>query len=385
MSYFKKVDVNQNDLGVDAWGRNKTISDVSLFHGIFTFSVPREMWIEYVDMIEQSTFTNFTSSNGRLKIQGANGHTNFLMSKRHPRYQPNRGHLYSTAMILPDADLAVNQEFGLFHHQAGVFFRVNAGAIYACRRTLVDGVVVNYSEVITLPDGIDLTKGNVYDIQMQWRGVGNFKFFINLQLVHTMSMLGTLTELSAWNPALPISFQVDGLATMYCGCADVTSEGGQGENRQRGSIDSQEVSLSTQELPVLLLHCSNTISYNGTTVMNTRDIALRRISGYSDANTVVKMYYARDATKFTGTTFTNDDPEGFVKFAIDGAITLVGGTTGLDRELTRRIPANGNIEVVNPDDQLGDFYLTHGDYILVTMTAKNATLGGAAIEWGAEI
>ena len=42
--------------------------------------------------------------------------------------------------------------------------------------------------------------------------------------------------------------------------------------------------------------------------------------------------------------------------------------------------ANGNIEVVNPDDQLGDFYLTHGDYILVTMTAKDITLGGAAIE-----
>ena len=379
------VDVNSNDLGTDAWGRNKTVSDVSLFHGMFTYSVPQQMWLEYINGVEQTAFSGFTSANGRLKIQGTNGQSNLLMSKRHPRYQPNRGHLYSTAMILPDAANAANQEFGLFHAQAGVFFRINAGVLYAVRRTIIDGTIVNTVETITLPAGIDLTKGNVYDIQMQWRGVGNIKFFINLQLVHTMEILGRLSEVSIWNPALPIAFNIDGVATMYCGCVDATSEGGQRENRQRGSVDSEEVTLSTAETPVLLMRSANTVLYNGVNVMNTRDIALRRISGYSDAATIVKMYYTRDSSKFTGTTWTNDDPEGFVQYSIDGNITLVGGTTGLDRQITRRIAANDSLEVVNPDNQLGDFYLTHGDYVLITMTAKNSTLGGAAMEWGAEV
>ena len=379
------LSINSNELGTDAWGRNKSVTDHSIFHGMFTFEVPKEMWIESVDNVEQATFTNFTSSNGRLKIQGVNGQNNTLTSKRHPRYQPNRGHLFSTAMILPDAANAVNQEFGLFHEQAGVFFRVNASKLYAVRRTLLSGVVSEVVEEITIPAGVDLTKGNIFDIQMQWRGVGNIKFFVNLQEVYTFELLGTLTEMSVWNPALPIAFQVDGLATMYCGCADVTSEGGQGENRQRGTADSGEVSLSTAETPVIVMRISNTIVYNGTTVANTRDVALRRISGYSDDATIVRMYYTRDATKFTGTTWTNVDPVGHVTYSVDGNITLVGGVTGLQRQLTRRIAANDSIEVVNPDDQLGDFYLTRGDYILITMTAKNATQAGAAIEWGAEI
>ena len=53
--------------------------------------------------------------------------------------------------------------------------------------------------------------------------------------------------------------------------------------------------------------------------------------------------------------------------------------------MTRRIPALGNVEITNPDAEVGDFYITHGDYLLITMKAKNATVGGASMEWGAEI
>ena len=74
-----------------------------------------------------------------------------------------------------------------------------------------------------------------------------------------------------------------------------------------------------------------------------------------------------------------------MQYSANGSIALPNGTANLKRINTKRIPANGNVELRNPDEQLGDFYLTHGDYLLVTMQAKNATQGGASMVWGAEI
>jgi hypothetical protein len=377
--------INRNELGYDSWGRNKVIIDSSLFHGLFTFDVPPQMWIEEVDGVEQAGNINFTSVDGRLKIQGAVGESRGLSSKRHPRYQPNRGHLYSTAMILPDVALDVVQEFGLFTPQSGYFFRVRNGILYAVRRTMLSGVIGEVAEAITVPDGIDLTKGNIFDIQIQWRGVGNIKFFINLKLVHIMGVLGTLDTVTAWNPALPIAFNVEGLATMYCGCVDIASEGGSKENRQRGNIDTGELTLATSEIPVLLINVSKKLTYAGVEVENTRDIALREISAYADDATSIKVYYTRDATKFTGTVWADKDDLGAIRYSADGDITLVGGVADLKREATRRIPANSSIGIDNPDPDVGELYLTNGDYMLVTMQAKSSTIGGATMLWGAEI
>lgn len=385
MSELRKVEINKNMLGYDAWGRNKSIQDYSLFHGVWTFGVPDGLWIEFIDDVEQTNFTNFTSVDGMLKCQGIAGQSNDLKSKRHPRYQPNRGHLYSASMIFPQADRAVNQEFGIFHIDSGIFFRVNANKLYAVRRTKSGASAVDIVEEIALPDDIVLTKGNVFDIQMQWRGVGNIFFFVNLELVHTMNLLGTLNALSMFNPALPIRARVDGDAFFYVGCVDITSEGGERETRQRGSVDTDELSLSTTEVPILAIKIPNTIVYNGIDTPNTRDNALRRLSGFADDNTLMKMYYTRDGSKFTGTTWTDNDSLATVQYAISTNIVLDNLTTNIARRITRRIPANDSKEIENPDSELGDMYLTHGDYIVVTMKAKNATLGGASIEWGAEI
>ena len=46
------VDVNANELGTDAWGRNKVILDYSLFSGMFTFNVPRCKWKEVINGVE---------------------------------------------------------------------------------------------------------------------------------------------------------------------------------------------------------------------------------------------------------------------------------------------------------------------------------------------
>ena len=177
------VNTSRNVLGYDAWGRSKSVTDYSIFHGMFTFQVPFEMWVEEVDQVEQSTRTNFTSASGALLCTGVNGQINYLYSKRNPRYQPNRGYLYSASIIIDTPLNAVNHDFGSFTETSGLFFRVNAGVLYAVVRTTLNNITTDNAQIITTD--IDLTCGNIFDIQSQWRGVGDIKFIVNLELAYT--------------------------------------------------------------------------------------------------------------------------------------------------------------------------------------------------------
>jgi len=380
-----QVQPGKNDLGYDAWGRPKAITDFSVWYGMFTFEVPSEMWLEFSDGTELTSFANFTSVDGALLCTGTAGEVHTLISKRHPRYQPNRGHLYSTAMYLDTYNNGSTYEFGLFSDTSGVFFRVKSdGKLYGVRRTLVSGVVTE-AETLLDTTGIDLAKGNVFDIQFQWRGVGDYRLFINLQDVGGFSNLGTLDALSVYNPALPVTFQITGAGTMRCGCVDVTSEGGSKQTRIRGFIGSPETALSATELPVIAWQMPRELSYNGTDVLNTRDVALRRITAFADDATLMRIYYTRTASKFTGTTWTDYDSIGTVQYAVNGDITVDTLASGFIEISARRISANSSIEIENPDPEYGDYYLVGGDIILVTLEAKNSTTGGAGIEWGSEI
>jgi hypothetical protein len=370
-------------LGTDAWGRNKVVEDHSIFHGMFTFDVPFEMWVEEVDTVEQTVRTNFTSASGALLCTGVAAQTNYLYSKRNPRYQPNRGYLYSSSMIIDTPTNAVNHDFGSFTETTGLFFRVNAGVLSAVCRTTVSNVTTD--TVQTIPFTGDLTKGNVFDIQAQWRGVGNIKFFVNLELVYTFEFLGTLTDLSINNPAMPLAFSMNGVGSMRCGCVDISSEGGKKDTRQLGFTHTGEISLANVETAYLVFNMEKYLTYEGGSVRNTLDAALRRLSGFSDDNTLMKFYITRDATKFVGTTWSAVDSGGIgQRVAVNGAIVIdnLSGMTVIEEV---RIPANGSISVDNPDEQYGDFYMTGGDYIVATLKAKTATLGGCSLDWGTEI
>ena len=98
------VQAGNNLLALDAWGRQKMYQDNSLLHGMFTTSVPVATWKEKFNGTEQSP-TIATSVDGKLVIKaGATlNDVTILDTYRNPRYEPNRGHLYSSAMIIPSS------------------------------------------------------------------------------------------------------------------------------------------------------------------------------------------------------------------------------------------------------------------------------------------
>lgn len=391
-STLTESSLNKFPLNFDAWGIQKTSHNFSIMHSMFTYEVPRETWIIRENGAENyGTSTTCVSINGKLQCSSGalTGNSAEVVSRRNPRYQPNRGYLYSSSIFLPNKNAVGIREFGAFTQDAGVFFRLRNGSLYAVIRTTINGVTSDSETLLQLPDGLDLEKGNIFDIQMQWRGVGSVRFFVGdpttgySEKVLDLAHINKLTELTIFNPAMPVAFRcenTDGTqVVLECGCVDITSEGGGKESRQYSSVTSGEVALDTTELPVLAFRIP--LTYDGK--VNTRDCALRRISAFCDSAALLRTYYFRDPTAITAT-WSPIHGKAFQQKALNGDVTAFD-TGKMNFLHERRIPINGNVEITNPDEAVGDFFLASGDYVLITIQAKNNTLGGTTLEYGQEI
>jgi len=367
----------------DAFGRQKITHDYSLFRSMFTYDVPKKLWIEYTNGIEVP-FTNATSSNGLLKLV-SNGSTSTLSSKRHPRHQPNRGALYSNSAFIDNATLT-------------------NGTLYAVVRTTIDTVTQELREAVHIPKWYNPAAGNIYDIQNQWRGVGGITFYIGEKRVYKYDFNSKLSNLSISNPTLPARFEVinDGTirfgmfndengaffewvfnttqeTQLRSGCVDITSEGGGINHTQFVSAVGNEVIVTSS--PILAIRISNT--FNGK--LNTRDSSLARVKSTTDKKSDLKVYYTRDSTALTITTGA------FIP--LDGPIEVYAPVLATDStfdsakaDLIDVIPLDVNINNVedNPAQETIDFFLIHGDYLVFIGEGANAAIR-AIIQLGEEI
>jgi hypothetical protein len=396
MTNFKSVDLATNDIGRDAWGRPKVINDESLFHGMFTYNVPVSVWKEELNGVE-IPLNNATSIDGKLSIlAGATlSDETRLTSYRNLRYQPNRGHLYSTAGFIINPTASMERDFGTFTTDSGVFFRVKSTGMYAVIATTLNGVYVENETVIDTT-GIDLSKGNTYDIQFEWRGVGNYKFFINLVEVLSVDFLGTQVELSMFNPSNPVCFRSTNLGAndaMQFGCVDITTEGGTQPKGEYGSVsvsnESGQVSMTGFNVPALAIRSKLLVG----TLVNTRDTLALLASAYSDQKSFLRVWVTRDFTAITpnNQTWTDygdghleyivyDDPDVATPMTFDtvkAQPVVFGGRVGMDTTYSTSALFEGRSNI----------YITPGDMFVFTLHRENAgvMLGGVTFEFAEEI
>lgn len=398
MSYFGLL--GTNDLIKDALGRQKVIDDYSLFHGLWTFDVPNRIWEEF--SISAGTYTAIsatgtkaTSENGALVLSSgttANAGV-YLRSKRNPRYQPNRGHLWSSAMRFPSATADGKRKAGVFQQETdnGVFFELEGdGAdwtLYAVRYS--NGVQKIRQDLASyLPADFDPEKAHVYDIQFQLGSAGNYIFYIDLQEIYVNDILGTLTELSIQNPMLPSAFEcVTDTTTeleLIVGCVDITSEGGKQVGRQFASISTGTSLLSCDSsgVAMIAIKLPRTISYGGGTVYNSKDVIASRISSWTRDEASVQVYFARDvvATNLDGLTWTDfPDSSGTLQYIIGGTGNTTLDTAFNSDKASMQLVLNEweDLEVKNivsnPDQDIGPFYVTPGDIMIVAVQSMAGT------------
>ena len=374
--------LNDADLDMDAWGRKKAVMDKSLFHGMFTYNIPVKKWYETINDTIQSTFTNCSSVDGALKVTaGATlNDTTYLRTFRCPRYEPNRGVIYSTAMWFNDPDAAMVRRFGQFTAEAGAFFELDNGTLYGVVRTTINSVTTDQRFEIQQTN-YDLSKGNVFDIQYQWRGVGNYVFFVNLKEVESSRYLGTLTNLSMFNPASPLAFEAINEGDndpMYFGCVDISSEGGSAGGRTFGSVsvdnEAGQVAISGYNQPVVAIRSKTTVN----SLINTRDTLPVKAIAYGDQKAVFKIWETRDFTAITnGTQTWSDFGDGHLEYLVydpDAGTPATFDTAKADQFFATRVNLDDYYSSSFLEDGGSNIWINPGDMIIMTMHREN---GGA--------
>lgn len=386
-----QLGMSSGELTKDAWGVGKVSVPYSLFHGMWTYDIPNNMWFTFENGVQTYASTAIASVGGAGHVGTTAAITAARLESRYcPRYQPNRGHLYSTALWAANKLADGVREWGMFTAENGVFFRLKSdGLLYAVRRSA--GVEV-YEQVIdtSLVSGFDVEKNNIYDIQFQWRGAGNYVFFIGdpvsgvSRKVHTMDLLGKLTTLSMENPALPVAYQCTRVTedvTLNMGCVDVTAENGQRDSGQYSSAYTEAVSVNGTNQPVIVIKIPPLI--NGR--INTRDLELGRISVVCSKKATFKVWVTRDPTAIVGATFVTVNYGSFVEsdslYTSPGAVKATSvDTTKMRPLLSIPVEALSLTRQENPLLLTAPFVLVRGDYIVVTATTSTG-ICDAVIEW----
>ena len=373
----------------DAWGRQKVVHDKSLFSATFSFAAALGRWIEYNDGVEQVVKNNVSVVNGELVINSGAGST-FLMSRRNPKYQGNRGHLYSNSVIIKNATL-------------------DNGKMYAVVRTYRDSTVIESRDEIIYKDkntnAYNPGKGCTYDIQSQLRDVGNTKFFINQFELYFKNFLGQLDNLVLSNMSMPLSFECTNTGVvrfgfftpqsgiffewqfdtpqetqLVSGCVDLSTEGGEFQRQEFASAIGNE--FTATNCPVLAVRVPETIDG----IINTIDAELARIKATVSKKATLDVWITRDPTALTINVGAWEDINGgnLQKFA-----PLLSTDSSLDTnkaQLVSVIPVQANINNLedNPAKEKIDFYLVHGDILVLTINGTSVDTQ-AFIQMGDEI
>ena len=391
-----RIILGYGDLTTAALGGAKVVQDVSLFSSSFIVNISRKKWVPFEDDVEiynDVDLTRISHANGSAIVtSGATiGNNSYLMSKRHPRHQAQRGHYASALMILPNKDAIGIREFGLRSTYYGAFFRLRDGVLYAVIRNSIGGVVQPDDEQLieNIPFTFNMELGAAYNVQLQCPTAGNVRFMIiNPQtqvseLVHQMKFPSGIPFFIN-NSSMPYGYyaeNTDGTEVeIQSRCADVSSEGGSKGNRAFASVSSGAVATSATELPMIAFRIPNMVGGE----MNTRDVMLSKLYATTDSSPVaeLRIYAFRDPTAITVTTW-NPAGEGLQEIAINGAITAFD-TAKMSRIFDVDIAANFLNVIKNTEEEV-DFIMTHGDYLLVTLEAKNNSTSKATITYSEEI
>jgi hypothetical protein len=388
---------------LDALGRRKGSADYSIFSAEATLLVPSRVWemvainnnsVPATLTIQRVSNTYVTSQDGMLTVKSgtANNFGYAARTKEFIRVQPNRGQLFSWSAIYPNPNTLASRVIGPLSVENGLAFVLQGTGttwqlLYQRRNK---GVMVTTVDLTPLlPEGFDPSKGHLYDIQLQWRGVGNINVFVDEELIYTEELIGTLSQVSLSDNALPFAMisvcrQTGTEVITQLGCVDVSTEGGTNEPTLFGSVSTGDslVTVTTSDTAVLALRVPRYVTYNGNTVFNTRGVIADKLVTWTrdEALTKVHMFRDYDAPALSALTWSP---------VSDSALTyLVGGTTSALTTAFVADSANSQQVVqewadldlknaITNESKSADYLISPGDILVITVKSITTNKGNA--------
>jgi hypothetical protein len=209
----------------------------------------------------------------RVSVTGTSGSTAAICTNTYFKYQAGYTQLIALSIINSDSGQA-NQvrEWGYFDGYNGLFFRLSGTALNIVERSNTSGSVVdtiipqNLWNVDKL-DGtglssitLDVTKGNLYEIEVQWYGVGTVRYFIDNILVHESLHANTLTVPYTATAQLPVQFRIANSGASSAGsltmiCARVGAQGQIHEPFEWSfsAFTASDLLVGTTEIPIMTI------------------------------------------------------------------------------------------------------------------------------------
>jgi hypothetical protein len=240
----KKADGNYQNLNSDyngdlrvALGKSNltAFGDISIstitpiIQEIFTYNLNDRRWSISTTGSALIPFLT-TNSMASISTGTTTGSTAILQTKKHIKYRPGEGILSRFTCLYTLGVAGTKQYSGLGNIGDGFFFGYNGAVFGILHKNKASGVPVETfipqttwnrdkaDGVTTLPL-LDWTKGQVFQIQLQFLGFGSINFYIenpnsgSFVLIHVIDYAGMNINPSLADPSLQICFEADNGAT----------------------------------------------------------------------------------------------------------------------------------------------------------------------------
>ncbi len=304
-----------------------------------------------IDSNEFGTAVNGSGTVTHLPLQSAiklyvtSGSTDYakLRTNTYYRYQAGRG-MFIRLTVWQNDTGQTNQvrRWGYFDDNNGLFWQINGTTLSCVRRTNTSGTPIDYPDNQvdwnqdkmngSGPSGItiDVTKGNIWEIQFQWLGVGVVNWYINGILVHTMSHPNTISGPYMQTACLPLSWEVmnsSSSTSSWMGviCGSIMIEGGTDEpDYTFGVFNASDKTVSVIESPLISIRPK--LTYNS--IDNRMTIVPISMSVMTDGKRA--SYRLVLDGSLTGASWISSGSQSGVEYdesatAISGGLTLLRG------------------------------------------------------------
>ena len=394
---YGAITTTPSDYNTTAFGESRIAEPYQLANLINKYNVDAN---EYgTDLAGAGTVTHEpTKSALKLHVGTASGDKARLRTHNYYKYRAGRGLFVRTTNFASDSG-QTNQRrrWGFFDDNDGVFWELNGTALRIVRRTSTSGSIVdNVVEQASWnqdtmdgngPSGVDLdvTKGNIYEVQLQWLGVGIVGCYINGTLAHRFNNPNTIAGPYMRTAVLPLAYEIEntGASTasdLYYICGSVLVEGGEDQPEYSFGASSGYIEIGVTEAPLLSIRPALTFNSIENRMHFTPIEALIATEGKrADYKLIL------DGT-LTGASFSSVDSESGMEkdttaSAISGGLVLLDST--LPNAIDSRIMDLGKyFNEVSRSLRRQAFASTTNT---LTITGKNAGASGGVTEMKASI
>jgi hypothetical protein len=398
--------VTYNDAGnisasSDAFGRLRISQPFTLFDSSLRYIDNNSKW----DTATSGTgATNYLINESSLAMSvSAAGDEVIRETKNVFAYQPGKGLLVLSTVVMDQAQIGLRQRLGYFGTQNGVYFEQDGEELYLVIRKYISGSVDDVSERIPQSEWnvdrlngqggqynislatLDITKAQIWWCDIEWLGVGSIRtgFVINGQFVvcHIFHHANILDSVYMTTAILPCRYEITSTGasgTMKQICTSVMSEAGY-ENRSIShtaftSLTGKNLS-QTEFRPLICIRLKST-RLDSVVIPTKYDLLGLQQAAFKYAIIINPT--------LTGAVWTSVDDDSAVEYDVS-ATALSGGhitDSGIFVGSTKGGSASISNSVVDFSQQLGRFLDGTSDvFCLAAIATTNNDDAAGSLTW----